>query len=273
MNSIEINNLSFKYDENIILDNISFSIKSGKYTAILGQNGSGKSTLAKLIMGLLEMQEGTIIVQGVILSSKTISSIRNNLGIVFQNPDNQFIGASVKDDIAFGLENNCVASEMMDDIILKYASIVGMEDKLDFEPSKLSGGQKQRVAIAGVLAMNPKILILDEATSMLDPTGKNEINKLICSLAKTSNMTIISITHDIEEAANADEIIILDKGKVVECNTPQYIFNNIDMNALSLDIPFGNSLANALKEHNVVLNATHDIERMVNEICQLNLKK
>ena len=177
---IEIKNLSFEYREGIrTINNISFDIFEGEYVAILGHNGSGKSTIAKLIIGLLEKLKGTIIVNGVELTLENLYKVRDNIGIVFQNPDNQFIGATVRDDIAFGLENNCVPQNQMDEIINNYASKVDMQDFLDHEPIKLSGGQKQRVAIAGILAMNPKIIILDEATSMLDPIGKREINNLV----------------------------------------------------------------------------------------------
>ena len=213
---IEIKNLSFEYREGIrTINNISFDIFEGEYVAILGHNGSGKSTIAKLIIGLLEKLKGTIIVNGVELTLENLYKVRDNIGIVFQNPDNQFIGATVRDDIAFGLENNCVPQNQMDEIINNYASKVDMQDFLDHEPIKLSGGQKQRVAIAGILAMNPKIIILDEATSMLDPIGKREINNLVRKLNKEKTMTIISITHDIEEAKNADRIIVMNNGQTM----------------------------------------------------------
>ena len=182
---IEIKNLSFEYREGTkTINNISFDIFEGEYVAILGHNGSGKSTIAKLIIGLLEKLSGSITVNGIELTLENLYKVRDNIGIVFQNPDNQFIGATVRDDIAFGLENNCVPQNQMDEIINNYASKVDMQDFLDHEPTKLSGGQKQRVAIAGILAMNPKIIILDEATSMLDPIGKREINNLVRKLIK-----------------------------------------------------------------------------------------
>ena len=237
---IEIKNLSFEYREGIrTINNISFDIFEGEYVAILGHNGSGKSTIAKLIIGLLEKLKGTIIVNGVELTLENLYKVRDNIGIVFQNPDNQFIGATVRDDIAFGLENNCVPQNQMDEIINNYASKVDMQDFLDHEPIKLSGGQKQRVAIAGILAMNPKIIILDEATSMLDPIGKREINNLVRKLNKEKTMTIISITHDIEEAKNADRIIVMNNGKVMAIGKPQEILSDEKiLIKYELDIPF-----------------------------------
>ena len=180
---IRVRDLSFEYEPGLkTIDHISFDIEQGDYVAILGHNGSGKSTIAKLLIGLLEKSEGSIIINDDELNLDNLYKVRDNIGIVFQNPDNQFIGATVRDDIAFGLENNCVPQEDMGEIINIYASKVGMSDFLDHEPTKLSGGQKQRVAIAGILAMNPKIIILDEATSMLDPMGRREINTIVKEL-------------------------------------------------------------------------------------------
>jgi energy-coupling factor transport system ATP-binding protein len=183
MGMIEVKNLNFSYDENSeTIDNVSFSVEKGTYTTIIGQNGSGKSTIAKLIAGLLEKKSGSIMIDGLELNLENLNQIRSKIGIVFQNPDNQFIGSTVRDDIAFGLENHCVAQEDMDDIIAANAKRVKMTKYLNQEPTRLSGGQKQRVAIAGVLAMKPEILIFDEATAMLDPQGKDEIKKVIMDL-------------------------------------------------------------------------------------------
>lgn len=273
MDSIVVKNVSFKYGKNRVLDNVSFKVEQGKYTAILGQNGSGKSTIAKLIMSLLELQDGEIFIENNKLEYNNVYELRNKIGIVFQNPDNQFIGATVRDDIAFGLENKCIDPNEMDELIHHYSSIVKMEDKLDFEPSKLSGGQKQRVAIAGILAMKPSILILDEATSMLDPSGKKEMNELVFELCKKYNMTVISITHDIEEAANAHSVVVLDKGVVIKQDTPQMIFNCMNMSDLKLDVPFGYAMADLLKSVDIDIEKTHQIESMVDELWQLNLKK
>ena len=222
---LEVKDLNFSYEEEEkTIDNVSFSVEEGSYTTIVGHNGSGKSTIAKLIMGLLESASGTITIDGIALNNENLAKIRSRIGIVFQNPDNQFIGATVRDDIAFGLENHCVEPSMMDEIIDTNAALVKMSDFMDQEPTHLSGGQKQRVAIAGVLAMKPKLLIFDEATSMLDPDGKDEIKKVIMKLHKESSLTILSITHDIDEVASSDYVVALDQGKVVLTGTPQEVF-------------------------------------------------
>jgi energy-coupling factor transport system ATP-binding protein len=213
---IDIKDLSFEYEEGAkTIDHISFKVPKGSYTTILGHNGSGKSTIAKLIIGLLVAKSGTIKVGDLVLSLDTLDDVRRLVGIVFQNPDNQFIGSTVRDDIAFGLENLCVPHDQMEDMIHEYAKKVNMLDFLDHEPTKLSGGQKQRVAIAGILAMHPSIMILDEATSMLDPRGRLEINELVRELNKEEGMTILSITHDIEEAAKSDNVVLLNDGHIV----------------------------------------------------------
>lgn len=272
---IEVKHLSFGYDEDILtIDDISFQIQKGSYTTILGHNGSGKSTIAKLLMGLLEKKSGDIIVGGISLSEETLSQVRNQMGIVFQNPDNQFIGSTVRDDIAFGLENNCVDPALMDDIINEYAKKVNMYEFLDHEPTKLSGGQKQRVAIAGILAMSPSIIILDEATSMLDPRGKNEINALVHQLNKDKNMTIVSITHDIEEAALSDYVILLSDGHVVDEGKPEDVLMKQDeIERLSLDIPFAYKVSEGLQKLGISITNQIDREKLVKELCQLHSKK
>ena len=211
MSILNVKKLNFSYEEGVpVIQDVSFSVEEGTYTTIIGHNGSGKSTIARLIAGLLEKESGEIVIDGLELNMKNLNAIRNRVGIVFQNPDNQFIGSTVRDDIAFGLENHCVPQNEMDDIINTYAAKVGMTKYLDHEPTKLSGGQKQRVAIAGVLAMKPKILIFDEATSMLDPQGKEEIKRVIHELHEDAHMTILSITHDIDEAIYlSDRIVVL----------------------------------------------------------------
>lgn len=272
---IEVKHLSFGYDEDILtIDDISFQIQKGSYTTILGHNGSGKSTIAKLLMGLLEKKSGDIIVGEISLSEETLSQVRNQMGIVFQNPDNQFIGSTVRDDIAFGLENNCVDPALMDDIINEYAKKVNMYEFLDHEPTKLSGGQKQRVAIAGILAMSPSIIILDEATSMLDPRGKNEINALVHQLNKDKNMTIVSITHDIEEAALSDYVILLSDGHVVDEGKPEDVLMKKDeIERLSLDIPFAYKVSEGLQKLGISITNQIDREKLVKELCQLHSKK
>lgn len=270
---VEVNNLSFKYGGDVnILDNVSFSIEKGEYVTLVGHNGSGKSTLAKLLCGLLEKNSGEIRLFGTTLDSKTIDDLRNKVAIVFQNPDNQFIGATVREDIAFGLENRNIPRSKMVEIIDKVSKEVGMYDYLDKEPSQLSGGQKQRVAIAGVLALNPELIILDEATAMLDPKGKNAILKLI-NIAKEHNkdLTIISITHDIEEAYLSDRVIVLEKGKIALSGNPKEIFNNNKekIKELSLELPFFVELKNKLTNNGFDLKDIDDEESLVRYLCHL----
>lgn len=271
---LEVKDLNFSYEEEgNTIDNVSFSVEEGSYTTIVGHNGSGKSTIAKLIMGLLESASGTITIDGIALNNENLAKIRSRIGIVFQNPDNQFIGATVRDDIAFGLENHCVEPSMMDEIIDTNAALVKMSDFMDQEPTHLSGGQKQRVAIAGVLAMKPKLLIFDEATSMLDPDGKDEIKKVIMKLHKESSLTILSITHDIDEVASSDYVVALDQGKVVLTGTPQEVFQQEKkLKEMKLDIPFSLKIADELKKRGVTVDRCITMEGMVNELCRLRSK-
>ena len=271
---LEVKDLNFSYEEEgKTIDNVSFSVEDGSYTTIVGHNGSGKSTIAKLIMGLLESASGTITIDGIALNNENLAKIRSRIGIVFQNPDNQFIGATVRDDIAFGLENHCVEPSMMDEIIDTNAALVKMSDFMDQEPTHLSGGQKQRVAIAGVLAMKPKLLIFDEATSMLDPDGKDEIKKVIMKLHKESSLTILSITHDIDEVASSDYVVALDQGKVVLTGTPQEVFQQEKkLKEMKLDIPFSLKIADELKKRGVTVDRCITMEGMVNELCRLRSK-
>lgn len=273
-NIIEVKDLCFEYDPGLkTIDHISFSIQKGEYVAILGHNGSGKSTIAKLLIGLLEKQSGTICINNDELNIENLYKIREQVGIVFQNPDNQFIGATVRDDIAFGLENICIPRNEMDYLIETYAKKVRMEKFLDHEPTKLSGGQKQRVAIAGILAMSPSIIILDEATSMLDPRGRHEINELVREINNDRNMTIISITHDIEEAKNADKIILLNEGQIIDTGTPEQILTKSDvLNKLKLDIPFAWKVSQKLNEKGIKIKETLNIEELEKQLCQLNVK-
>ena len=270
MKKIEVKNCVFSYDNQInAVDHVSFSVEEGSYTTIIGHNGSGKSTIAKLLIGLLEMKSGEIIIDGMLLNEQNIYDIREKIGIVFQNPDNQFIGATVADDIAFGLENHLVATEKMNEIIERFAKRVNMSDFLNKEPQNLSGGQKQRVAIAGVLAMNPEIIIFDESTSMLDPKGKSEINALIRELKETTQMTILSITHDIEEVATSDHVIVFDKGKVVMEGKPEEVLiHEKELIDMKLDIPFSLKVRNELKKHGIHLNKSLTLEGLVDELCQ-----
>ena len=241
MNKLEIKNLSYSYEnDRLVIDDISFSVEKGSFVAVLGHNGSGKSTLAKLIVGLLEKKSGQIFFDGEEMTRKTIKTLQNKTALVFQNPDNQFIGATVEDDIAFGLENKQFPHEKMQEEINRFAESVNMLDYLKKEPSNLSGGQKQRVALAGALILRPEILILDEATSMLDPKGKSTVRKVIDRIHKENpELTIISITHDIDEAVLADQVFILSKGKLVKSGKPQDILRDEQsLLELKLDMPF-----------------------------------
>jgi len=273
MKVIEVKDLTFSYDQkDNAVDNVSFGIDEGSYTTIVGHNGSGKSTLAKLIAGLLDKKNGSIYINGLELNLDNLSKIREVLGIVFQNPDNQFIGSTVKDDIAFGLENHLVPQEEMDGIIDEYVKYVGIEEYKEKEPTALSGGQKQRVAIAGALAMKPSIIIFDEATSMLDPKGKDDIKKLIKDLHDNSKFTIVSITHDIEEVLQSDHVIVMNKGKIYKVGTPDDIFSNpSDLRRIGLDIPFNEKVKEAFRNKNIKLKS-NTIEEMVRELWQLSSK-
>ncbi|HKL61018.1 MAG TPA: energy-coupling factor transporter ATPase [Acholeplasma sp.] len=241
MAKINVEKLNFSYNSrDEAIKDLSFSIDKGKWVCVVGHNGSGKSTLAKLLIGLLKADSGSIVVDDLEMNSDNVHEIRKKVGIVFQNPDNQFVGVTVKHDIAFGLENQCIDQPEMVKLVNDFSSIVGMDAYLDKEPHQLSGGQKQRVAIAGALAMNQDIMIFDEATSMLDPEGTIEITDFIIKLNKEYKKTIITITHDLEFARKADHVIVLNKGSVVLEGTPDEVFAHQDiLLQTDLDIPFG----------------------------------
>lgn len=254
---VEIDHVSYQYEgqERYALDDISFSIYEGEWLAVVGHNGSGKSTLAKLLNGLQFPQKGSIKVCGITLSEETVWDIRRLVGMVFQNPDNQFVGSTVQDDVAFGLENNGIPREEMVERVTTALKKVNMDSFLNQEPHNLSGGQKQRVAIAGVIALRPAVIILDEATSMLDPKGREEVLNTVRELKQDHQMTVISITHDLEEAAKADRIIVLNQGKLYREGTPEDIFQmDEELVALGLDIPFPVKLSKALQEKGVLIS-------------------
>ena len=226
---IEFKNINFSYDQEdeLILKNVCFSINEGEYVCLIGHNGSGKSTIAKLLCGLLNYQDGEILINGIKLNDENLEALRKDIGIVFQNPDNQFIGSTVEDDIAFGLENRCIEREKMISLVHDFSKRVGMENFLSKQSEDLSGGQKQRVAIAGILALDLKIIIFDEATSMLDPQGVEEIRKLVFDMRKKDpKLTFISITHDMEEAYLADKVICLKDGEIFLNDTPENVFKH-----------------------------------------------
>ena len=241
MSKLEIKNLCFSYEESRpVIDDISLSIDKGSFIVVLGHNGSGKSTLAKLIVGLLAKKSGQIFFDGQEITKKNLRDLQTKTALVFQNPDNQFIGSTVEDDIAFGLENREFPHDQMQEEIEKYAASVNMLDYLKKEPINLSGGQKQRVALAGALILKPDILILDEATSMLDPKGKATVRKYLDRIHKENpDLTIISITHDVDEALLADKVFILSKGKLVKDGKPQDILRDEKaLLDLKLEMPF-----------------------------------
>ena len=279
-NAVEFRHVSFTYPdtEKPVLNDINFKIRSGSWTALIGHNGSGKSTISKLTNGLLLPDadaNSKIIVSGITLNSKTVWNVREKVGIVFQNPDNQFVGATVGDDVAFGLENRGVPRNEMIRIVNRVLSDVGMLDYINAEPAHLSGGQKHRVAIAGFLAVEPDIIILDESTSMLDPNGRNQILKIIRQLMIDKNLTIISITHDIDEASLADDVIVLNDGKILAQSGPIDIFSKPELlQEIGLDIPFVEKVILKLKETGIkVPQSIKTQDELEQYLCQLNSKK
>ena len=249
---IELKNVSFRYDKTVEeyqIDTVSFHVKQGEWLSIVGHNGSGKSTVVRLIDGLLEAESGEIYVDGKQLTRETIWEIRSKIGIVFQNPDNQFVGATVEDDVAFGLENQGIPREEMLQRVEKAIEQVGMLEFKDREPSRLSGGQKQRVAIAGIIALRPTIIILDEATSMLDPEGREDLMAVMRKLQKKFQLTIISITHDLTEIALSDRTLVFQKGKLESSMTPRELFSRKDLTDIGLDKPFSKQVQESLSSH------------------------
>lgn len=248
---IEVKDLSFRYKEDqdrYDVNNVSFHVKRGEWLSIVGHNGSGKSTTIRLIDGLLEAESGEIWIDGQLMSSENVWDLRRQIGMVFQNPDNQFVGATVEDDVAFGLENQGLPREEMKKRVAESLELVGMLDFKKREPARLSGGQKQRVAIAGVVALRPAILILDEATSMLDPEGRRELIQTVQEIRKDHQMTVVSITHDLEEVAMSDRVLVMKKGQVESTSSPRELFSRDDLDQIGLDEPFTNQLRESLRE-------------------------
>ena len=248
---IDVKNLSFRYKESqeyYDLKDITFHVKRGEWISIVGHNGSGKSTTVRLIDGLLEAESGEILIDGQQLTEENIWDLRRQIGMVFQNPDNQFVGATVEDDVAFGLENQGISRQEMKERVEKALNLVGMSDFKKKEPARLSGGQKQRVAIAGVVAQRPAILILDEATSMLDPEGRRELIETVQGIRKDYDMTVISITHDLEEVAMSDRVLVMKKGIIESTSSPRELFSRNDLDKIGLDDPFANQLKHFLSQ-------------------------
>ena len=249
---IDVKNLSFRYKESqeyYDVKDITFHVKRGEWLSIVGHNGSGKSTTVRLIDGLLEAESGEIVIDGQRLTEENIWNIRRQIGMVFQNPDNQFVGATVEDDVAFGLENQGLSRQEMQKRVEEALDLVGMLDFKKREPARLSGGQKQRVAIAGVVALRPAILILDEATSMLDPEGRRELIDTVKGIRKDYDMTVISITHDLEEVAMSDRVLVMKKGSIESTSSPSELFSRNDLDQIGLDDPFANQLKHSLSQN------------------------
>ena len=249
---ISIKNIHFNYqdqDSREALSDVSLDVYEGEWLAIIGHNGSGKSTLAKIMNGLLEASSGEIYIDGQLLTEESVYEARRKVGMVFQNPDNQFVGTTVEDDIAFGLENIGMPRDEMIEKINASLEMVRMSQFKEKEPARLSGGQKQRVAIAGMIALAPKVVILDEATSMLDPQGRYEVISTIQQLHKEKGITVISITHDLDEAAQADRVLLMEGGKVNRIGKPSEIFEmGTALVDKGLDVPFSEKLKAVLKE-------------------------
>ncbi|MFP3916249.1 energy-coupling factor ABC transporter ATP-binding protein [Lysinibacillus telephonicus] len=277
---LSFNNVSYSYSPEIpdarkAVQNVSFSIQKGEWIAIVGHNGSGKSTMVKMVSGLLFPQEGEVRFMKDVLTEENLWKTRSNIGMVFQNPDNQFVGATVQDDVAFALENNGVPFEDMVKRVHTSLEQVKMDKFLNHEPHHLSGGQKQRVAIAGAIAMRPKLLILDEATSMLDPQGRDEVLKTVRALREETGLTVLSITHDVEEALYADRILFMNDGKKYAEGTPTEIFALGDkLVEFGLELPFAMRMTKLFQSKGVQLAGEHMTEEeLVNDLWTSNFNK
>jgi energy-coupling factor transport system ATP-binding protein len=278
MNKIlEVENLVFKYEKESEvnqLNGVSFSVARGEWVSIIGQNGSGKSTTARLIDGLFEEFEGTVKIDGEVLTANNVWQLRQKIGMVFQNPDNQFVGATVEDDVAFGMENQGIPREEMIQRVDEALAAVNMLDFKTREPARLSGGQKQRVAVAGIIALRPEIIILDESTSMLDPTGRAEIMRVIHEIKDRYHLTVLSITHDLDEAAGSDRILVMRAGEIIKEAAPSDLFaTRENMVEMGLDMPFTSNLMNDLRASGFVLPERYLTEDELVDFLAKNLNK
>lgn len=253
-NIIEVKNAVYEYvDEEMThraVDNVSFNIERGSFTVILGHNGSGKSTLAKLLNGLFKPTDGDVLVDGINTRDEdTEIEVKRKVGMVFQNPDNQLVASIVEEDVAFGPENLGLEPKVIRERVDDALKSVGMYDFRESTPHRLSGGQKQRVAIAGIIAMQPECLILDEPTAMLDPVGRKEIIETLHKLNKEKNITVVLITHYMEEAENADRVMVMNDGVIIDDNTPKEIFKNVSLlKSVGLSVPQTTELLYTLKQ-------------------------
>lgn len=279
MSLISFENVSFSYvteDDNgneirrEVLKNFNLNIKQGSFVAILGHNGSGKSTVAKLTNGILFANEGRIVVNGIeAKNDESIFDVRRNVGMVFQNPDNQIVSSIVEEDVAFGVENLGIPSDECRRRVDDALKTVGMYEYRRKAPSNLSGGQKQRVAVAGIIAMKPKCIVLDEPTAMLDPSGRCEVINTVMKLNKEEGITIVLITHYMDEAVKADRVVVMDDGEIKLDGTPQQVFSDVDkVKSLQLDVPQSTELVNKLniESHDTVLNAQQCAELLYNNL-------
>jgi len=275
-NIIEVRNLKYKYDsesENYTLNDVSFQVKKGEWLSIVGHNGSGKSTTVRLIDGLLEAESGDIIISGDKLTAENVWEKRRQIGMVFQNPDNQFVGATVEDDVAFGLENQGLDYDLMVERVQQALEFVSMQDFKEREPARLSGGQKQRVAVAGVVALRPDIIILDEATSMLDPEGRLDLIQTVKKIKDGNQLTVISITHDLDEIALSDRVLVMKEGQVESTATPRELFSREDLEELGLDQPFVNQVKAALRQSGLPLPDSYLTEKELQDQLWVLLSK
>lgn len=279
MNLIEFKNVDFAYtvdeeDENPqtvqVLENLNLNIEKGSFVAILGHNGSGKSTIAKLTNGILFADKGEVVVDGqVAKEDETIFDIRKKVGMVFQNPDNQIVSSIVEEDVAFGVENLGIAPDECRRRVDDSLKTVGMYDYKEKSPSKLSGGQKQRVAVAGIIAMKPMCIVLDEPTAMLDPSGRKEVIETVKKLNREEGITIVLITHYMDEAVQADRVVVIDNGKIKMDDTPEKVFSRVnDLKNLGLDVPQSTELVHrlGLDSERTILNADDCVELLKSKL-------
>ena len=269
--------VSFSYDKRIkVIKDVTLSVNAGEYICVIGHNGSGKSTLAKLFNGLVKPDSGSVTVDGFSTTAdkKQLFEVRKRVGVVFQNPDNQLVASIVEDDVAFGPENLGVPRKEIGERIDFALSAVGMEKFRRSSPTRLSGGQKQRIAIAGVLALMPQILVLDESTAMLDPQGRKEVLDVVKKLNKEKGVTVINITHYMDEVVDADKVYVINDGEIALCGTPEQIFaKKRELNAFGLELPLAAVIADSLRESGVPLpDGIISGERLAEELCALKQK-
>lgn len=278
-NLVEVEHLKFTYSDakKPVLSDVSFMLPRGQWTSLIGHNGSGKSTITRLLDGLISPDDdhSQIVVDGIKLSPDTLWQVRDKIGIVFQNPDNQFVGATVEDDVAFGLENRQVPLPDMKKKVAWSLAQVGMSDYAGSEPQLLSGGQKQRIAMAGIIALQPQLIILDEATSMLDPAGRKQLLNLVRQLQQKEHLTVLAVTHDLNEANSADQVLVLSGGQIQAAGKPATIFADSEqINKLGLELPFVYQVKADLAEQGInIAREIDNEEKLVSALCRLNSKK